>query len=217
MDVLTARYNMVTQQIQPLGVLNPKILRTLEATSREKFVPTAYQNIAYADCNVPIGNGRVLLAPHIIGRMLQALNLQGTEEVLEIETGTGYLTALLAQLSMHVTSLESNKVLAAQANQILLSMGIHKYEIITGNAISVLKGTRGFDVVVLTGSVPVLPKIFAQHVNLGGRIFAVIGRAPLMHACIFTRLNEENWSKTILFETEIPSLRETTDVTVFEF
>lgn len=215
--MLTARYNMVTQQVQPLGVLNGLIIHAMQTCRRELFVPIAYQNIAYADVNIPIGNGRVLLAPNIIGRMLQALNLQGTEQVLEIETGTGYLTALLAQLSLHVTSLETSKALALHANNKLLAMGLNNYEIITGNATNILKGNKGFDVVVLTGSIPFLPKLFAQHVKYGGRLFAVVGQMPIMHACIFTRINEEDWSKTILFETAIPSLREITDVRAFEF
>lgn len=217
MDMDLARHNMVEQQIKPHSVLNPKILHLLESLHRENFVPMAYQQIAYADTSVPLGNNRILLPPDIIGRLLEALRFNGSEQVLEIGTGTGYLTALLARLSQHVTSVEVLKPLALQANRNLLDLGIKNYEIITGNALEVLKGSKAFDVIVLTGSITYLPKRLSNHLKYGGKLFAVLGHDPIMQACIFTRINEGEWSKTTLFETVVPPLKEIIDVTTFEF
>lgn len=217
MEMQIARYNMVEQQIKPLGVLNKHVLQLLLSCRREDFVPTAYQQIAYADTAIPLGNGRILLPPNIIGRLLQSLNFKGTEQILEVDTGCGYLTALLAQLGRHVTSIENLKPLAMQANKKLGALGLKNYELITGNASEVLRGSKAFDVIVLTGSVPYLPKLFSNHLKFGGRLFAVVGHGPVMHACIFTRINEGEWSKATLFETVIPPLKEIIDVTTFEF
>lgn len=217
MDMDLARHNMVEQQIKPHGVLNPKIIQLLATMHRETFVPMAYQQIAYADTSVPLGNGRVLLPPSIIGRLLEALHFTGTEQVLEIGTGTGYLTALLAQLSQHVTSVEMLKPLALQANRNISELGIKNYEIIAGNALQVLKGSKAFDVIVLTGSIAYLPKTLCNHVKFGGKLFAVLGHEPIMQACILTRINEGEWTKTTLFETVVPPLKEIIDVTTFEF
>lgn len=217
MDMNLARHNMVEQQIKPLGVLNKHILRLFASIPREDFVPFAYQQIAYADAAIPLGNGRVMLSPGIIGQLLQALELNGTEQILEIGTGSGYLTALLAELGHHVTSIETLKPLAAQANRKLADLGLNNYEIITGNATTTLKGAKAFDVIVITSSIPYLPKAFCDHLKYGGRLFAVVGHAPAMHACIFTRINEEEWSRTTLFETVVPPLKEIINVTTFEF
>lgn len=217
MDMALARHNMIEQQIKPHGVLDPKIIQLLESLQRETFVPMAYQQIAYADTAVPLGNGRALLPPHIIGRLLEALRFNGSEQVLEVGTGTGYLTAILAKLSQHVTSVETLKPLALQAHRNLDDLGIKNYEIITGNALEVLKGSKAFDVIVLTGSISYLPKVLSHHLKYGGKLFAVLGHEPIMQACIFTRINEGEWSKTTLFETVVPPLKEIIDVTTFEF
>lgn len=217
MNLELARYNMVEQQIKPLGVTNPQILQLMLDLRRENFVPTAYQQVAYADTSIPLGNGRVLLSPGIIGQMLQALQFTGNERILEIGSGTGYLTALLAELGQHVTCFEPLKPLATQANRHLSELHLSNYEIITGDALITLKGSKAFDVIALTGSVPYLPKLFSNHLCYSGRLFAIIGRQPAMHACIFTRINEGEWSKTILFETVIPPLKGIVDATVFDF
>ncbi len=217
MSMQLARYNMVDQQIKPLGVLDERILNAFLSCPREQFVPAAYQNVAYADTALPLGNGRMLLAPNVIGRMLQALALNGSEDILEIGAGTGYITALLAKLGRHVTSIENSKPLVMQANTKLAALALTNYEIITGTATKVLQGNKGFDVIVLTGSVPYLPKVFSSHAKRGGRLFAVLGHAPAMYACIFTRINEEEWSQVRLFETVIQPLKEIADVATFEF
>lgn len=217
MDTNLARHNMVEQQVKALGVLDERILALMSISHRDEFVPLAYQQIAYADTAIPLGNGRELLAPSVIGRMLQSLDFDGSEQILEIGTGSGYITALLAELGQYVTSIENLKPLAVQANRKLGELGLQNYEIITGNAIEILQGNKAFDVIVLTGSVPYLPKAFSNHLKFDGRLFAIVGRAPVMHACIFTRINEEEWSKDILFETVAPPLKEIVDVTTFEF
>lgn len=216
MDMLTARHNMVTQQLQPHGV-DEHVLKVFAEIPREQFLPARYKDIAYADTNVPIGNGKVLLAPDILGRLTQALNLQGHEEVLEIESGTGYLTAILAKLSLHVTSVESIKPLALLSNKNLYALNIKNFEIISGDMQTALQSHGAFDVVVITGSLHFVPHLFASQLTIGGKLFAVVGRDTCMHACIFTRINEREWYRTTLFETVIPPLREITNATAFEF
>lgn len=217
MNMLLARHNMVAQQIKPVGVLNPRIIEIMANCPREIFVPAAYQEVAYADAEIPLGNGRIMLAPNIIGRLLQALNIQQNQEVLVVEAGSGYLTALVAQLGLHVTSFETNKSLAIQANKKLAALGIKNYEVINANANDNLQGKNNFDVIILTESMQHTPRFYNHYLKPGGKLFAVVGHAPVMHACIFTRISEEEWSKEILFETNIPSLRETIDATSFEF
>ncbi len=221
MNALLARTNMIEQQIKPVDVLDPKILKAFDLP-RDLFVPVTYKNVAYADSNIPIGNDRVLLAPNIIGRLLQSLALKPNQEVLEIQTGCGYLTGMLAQLCQHVTSFETNKSLAIQANKKLASLGLNNYEILNADGRdgldnNVIKGSEFFDVVVLTESVPSIPKIYGQQLKIGGKLFAVVGQAPVMHACIFTKISKEGWSSEKLFETMIPPAKETTEVTTFEF
>jgi protein-L-isoaspartate(D-aspartate) O-methyltransferase len=217
MDVEAARLNMVERQIRPWGVLDEKILKLLMTCPREKFVPEGYQQFAFADIQIPLGHDEVMLQPKVIGRILSALKLTGKQNVLEIGTGSGYLTALLAKLSRSVTSIEINSSLALQASKRLSGLGIFNAEVIHGNVLYTLKGGKAFDVVVITGSLIDLPIGITHKTKYGGSLFAIVGHEPAMQACIFTRINEEEWSKSILFETVIPPLKEIQNVTTFEF
>jgi protein-L-isoaspartate(D-aspartate) O-methyltransferase len=209
--------SLVQNQLKPCQVLDPNVLQLMRNTPRELFVPASFKSLAYAATEIPLGHEQHMLNPTLIGQILQALELNGHEQVLEIGTGSGYLTYLLANLSNHVSSVEINTSLAAQASKRLASLGQKNIEIICGNAFTILKGAKAFDALVLTGSVPSLPNAVIQQAKIGGRLFAVIGQAPLMHACIFTRINEEESSKTTLFETVVPPLRELANAPNFEF
>lgn len=217
MDMYHARHNLVEHQIIPCGVLDVRIVDALLAIPREHFVPTAFQQLAYADAEIPLGYGQVMLQPSFIGRVLQGLQIQGSEQILEIGIGSGYLTALLSKLGQHVTSVELNKQLAVMADSKLKALQINNAEIIIGNAVNQLKSPKSFDVAVITGSLPYLPKNIAMQIKYGGRLFITLGKAPVMEACIFTRINEEGWSQDKLFETEIRPLEEIVDAATFEF
>jgi protein-L-isoaspartate(D-aspartate) O-methyltransferase len=217
MDFAVARLNMVKKQIQPWGVLDEQLLKLFMSCPRENFVPENYQALAYADTQIPLGHGQLMLEPKIIARSIAALKLTGKEHVLEIGTGSGYLTYLLAKLSRSVTSVELNKSLATQANHRLATLGILNTEIICGSALNVLQGAKAFDAVILTGSVTDLPRGLAYKTKYGGVLFAIICSRPVMHACIFTRINEDEWSKTNLFETVAPPLEEIKNAATFEF
>lgn len=217
MNIEEARLNMVERQIQSWGVLDRQLLKQLTLCPRENFVPEKYKSVAFADTQIPLGYGQYMLEPKIIGRILNALKLTGKEHVLEIGTGSGYLTYLLAKLSHRVTSLELIKPLALQANQHLQALGLANVEIISGNALNIIHENKLFDTVVITGSLTDLPRGLAYKIKYGGTLFAIIGSRPVMHAYIFTRIKRDEWSKTKLFETVVPPLEEVKNVSTFEF
>lgn len=217
LDPKPARSNMVEQQIRPWHVLDEKVLQLMETINREDFVPSSYQAVAFADTSIPLGHDQFMLPPALIGRILAALAIQPSNNVLEIGTGSGYLTALIAKLARFVTSVELYQPLAAQAHKHLTDLKLRNLEILQGNAIEILRGGKAFDVVVLTGSVQQLPKNIINQTKIGGQLFAVIGSKPVMQACIFTRMNEGTWSKNCLFETVTPPLEGITNAATFEF
>lgn len=217
MDIEQARLNMVQNQIRTWNVLDDKILNLLTLCPREIFVPSAFKDLAFADTQIPLGHGQVMLQPAVVGRILNAINLDTHDHVLEIGTGSGYLTALMAQLCRSVTSIEENKPLALQAQRNIQELGLRNVEIINGDTFTVLKGSKAFDVVVFTGSVGSLPRELINQTKYGGCLFAIVGYEPVMQACIFTRIKEEEWTKAILFETVVPPLKERFNVATFEF
>ncbi len=222
MDSLALRHNMVDRQVRTWEVLDQKTLNLMLSVAREDFVPTNFAQLAYADSQIPLGFGEVMLEPKIIGRILQALNLTGKEDILEVGTGSGYLSALLSKVSRHVTTIEINKPLALQAASRFVTMGLNNIEILCGNVMDIIKGAKSFDVVVLTGSLPTLPAFIANQVRYAGqaatgKVFAVLGQAPIMHACLFTRIKEDEWAKTRLFETMLTPLKEIINVEQFDF
>ena len=182
MNLEQARFNMVEQQIRTWEVLDPAVLDLLYAVPREDFVPAAYRNLAFADLEIPIGEGESMMAPKIEARIVQALSLRKTDRVLEIGTGSGYLTALLAHCAAHVYSLEIRPGLAAFGRANLERHGADNV------TLEVADGARGdpkrapYDAIVLTGSTPVLPAALREQLAPGGRLFAVVGEPPVMVA-----------------------------------
>ena len=207
MNIEQARFNMVEQQVRPWDVLDPSVLALLSEIPRERFVPQGRESLAFADLELPIGHGEVMLSPKLQARIAQEVALRPGDRVLEIGTGTGYLTALLARLCSHVTSVEIHEDLAGGARERLDALGLGNVQVVTGDAARGWPSATAFDAIVLTGSVPVLPEAYARALAVGGRLFAVVGEAPVMSAMLVTRESDEAFVHTVLFETMIAPLR----------
>ena len=201
-----ARSNMVEQQIRTWEVLDQAVLDLLYAVPREDFVPRAYRTLAFADMEIPIGEGEKMMAPKIEARIVQALAPHKTERVLEVGTGSGYLTALLAHRAAHVHSVEIRPALAAFGRDNLARHGADNVTLETGDAARGWPTRAPYDVIVLTGSTPVLPKALLDQLAPGGRLFAVVGEAPVMSARLIVATAPGVWHGTDLFETVIAPL-----------
>ena len=204
-DVERARFNMVEQQIRTWDVLDPEVLDLLFTVRREEFVPEAYRTLAFADLELPLGNGQVMWQPKLEARVLQELRIKPGEKVLEIGTGTGYFTALLAARGAQVTSVEIDPKRAAEARAKLARHGAANVRVEEGD------GSRGFgrnayDAIVLTGSTPLLHDGFAKQLAPGGRLFAIVGEAPVMTARLVRWPAPGAPVATDLFETVTPPL-----------
>jgi protein-L-isoaspartate(D-aspartate) O-methyltransferase len=211
-----ARENMVEQQIRPWDVLDSRVLETLATLPREGFVPAAHSALAYADLELPLGHGQRMMKPVIEGRTLQALDVQAGEDVLEIGTGSGFLTACLAAMGREVVSLELRPELAAAAQASLEAAGLgSNVRIETADALT-WSTDRQFDVVCVTGAVDSLPASFLQWLRPGGRLFVVRGRSPVMDAVL---IHNDPAGPRIesLFETDLPYLTGAAPVAQFVF
>jgi len=206
-DLERARFNMVEQQIRPWEVLDQEVLDLLFAVRREEFVPAQYRSLAFVDTEIPLGHGEKMLAPKIEARMVQALAVKPGDRVLEVGTGSGYMTALLAKRGAHVYSVEIIPEFSAQAAAKLEAHGITNVTLEVGDAARGWDRHAPYDVIVLTGSVPVLADAFERSLNPGGRLLAVIGEAPAMEARLITCTAPDTYNSIGLFETCIPALR----------
>ena len=185
-DMEQARFNMIEQQIRPCEVLEGRILELLTQVRREHFVPKAMVELAFADMEIPLGYGASMWQPKLEARTVQELHLVSSDEVLEVGTGSGYLTALLSALAGHVTSVEIVPQLAASAKQKLAAYHHNNISVETGDASHGWGKGVSYDVIVLTGSTPVLPVTFQNSLKVGGRLFAIVGDAPAMEAKLIT-------------------------------
>jgi protein-L-isoaspartate(D-aspartate) O-methyltransferase len=214
-----AREQMVGQQVRAWDVLDERVLATLRALPRELFVPQAQQHLAYADVAVPLPHGQHMLRPVIAGRMLQALGLTGTERVLEIGTGSGFLTACLAANAESVRSLEIFPDLAQGARTNLAAAGVRNAEVVAADAVEAAAdlGAAQFDVVVMTASLPQYDARFARPVRVGGRLLVTVGAAPVMEVCLVRRSAEDTWQRSLLFETVLDPLLNVQRPAAFDF
>jgi len=212
-----ARFNMVEQQIRPWEVLDSRVLSLLETIHREDFVPVRYRKLAFADLAVPLVCGQFMMRPKIEARMLQALNLREDESVLEIGTGSGFVTACLASLAKCVVSVELFEELHQKASLELQDKGIANAELFLGDVMGSWQPEQAHDVVVVTGSVPQVLEQFKGWVNPGGRLFVVTGDSPAMEARLLTRLDVTEWAEESLFETDLPRLVNAEPPPEFEF
>lgn len=212
-----ARFNMIEQQIRTWEVLDTKVLDLLKEVPREDFVPPQYIGLAFADIEIPIGDGQTMLSPKVEGRILQALEIKKTDRVLEIGTGSGYLTALLAKSAKEVVSVETSAALSKQAKQRLAKHQIENVTLEVGSAVEGWPSKTPFDVIVFTGSLPVSPEAVKQNLAIGGRMFVVIGDAPAMHATMIRRISADNFKIDVIFETCLPPLNNAPQPDRFQF
>ena len=205
MNIDYARLQMVNQQVRGWNVYDEDVLAMLGQLPREHFVPDEFISLAFADMALPIGHGEFMMTPTIEGRLLQALSLDGDENVLEIGTGSGFMTACLARLAGHVTSLDIYPDFIKRAGRSLEEEGIDNVELIEMDATRELPAGR-FDAIAVTGSIKTFDPRFVEALDVHGRLFVVVGDAPAMEAKLIERTNEHDWTTVALFETELKPL-----------
>jgi len=216
-DLETARFNMVAQQIRPNEVIDERVLDILQTVPREKFVPDEYVGLAFADVAVPIGENQYMMKPVQEARMLQALQVRKGEEVLEIGTGSGFITACLASLGGTVTSYEIHPPLGETATKRLDGFGPRRLDVRIGDGLHANLAPSSFDVIAVTGSVPTYPTFLEELLAPGGRLFAVIGEEPAMTAMLISRNDEGEIWRESLFETVLPMLENAPQPNHFTF
>lgn len=200
-----ARLQMVNQQVRGWNVYNEDVLAMLKSLPREHFVPDDYRSLAFADMSIPLGHGESMMTPTIEGRLLQALNLVGGERVLEVGTGSGFMTACLAKLAAHVTSIDIHADFVDRAIGKLGAVDIDNVELLCMDATQELP-QGSFDAIAVTGSVQVFDPRFVEALDDHGRLFIVVGDAPAMEAKLIERTNAHDWHTVSLFETNLKPL-----------
>ncbi|MDE2295737.1 MAG: protein-L-isoaspartate O-methyltransferase [Gammaproteobacteria bacterium] len=205
MDTRAARRQMVDQQIRTWDVLDARVLDAIAAIPREAFVPAAYRAVAFADAPIPIGLGQTMLAPKLHGRILQALEVTPADSALEVGTGTGYLAACLSRLAARTRSIDIHPQFIDQARTTLAALPLAPIALAVRDAFS--PETLGeYDVIALTGSMPRYDARFERALAIGGRLFAIVGTAPVMEAILVRRVGTDEWVRESLFETVIDPL-----------
>lgn len=217
MDFEVARANMVESQIRTWEVLDQRVLDLVLEVKRESFVPPAYRDLAFADMEIPLGHGEVMLAPKLEARLVQELGLNPTDRVLEIGTGSGYMTALLARLAAQVVSVEIVPDFSRAAAVRLAENGIRNATLEIGDGALGWARSAPYDAILVTGSLPMLPEDFPAQLAPGGRLIAVVGRAPIMTAQLVTCLAPGKITTVGLFETSIPPLKHAREPERFVF
>ena len=206
MNIEQARFNMVEQQIRTWEVLDPEVLDLLFEVKRENFVPDEHRSLAFADLEIPLGHGESMMQPKVEARILQELAIRPHENVYEVGTGSGYLAALMAKRGRHVTSAEIHPSLHSFGAGNLRSAGIHNVTLLQGDGARAPLAESAFDVIVLTGSTPILPQAFLDRLSPGGRLFAVVGDPPVMKAILVRQPVAGAFQHTELFETLVKPL-----------
>jgi len=206
MDFEQARHNMIEQQIRTWEVLDLSVLELFQTLHREDFVPASYRRLALADINIPLSHGQVTMTPKMEARLLQSLAIQRSDRVLEVGTGCGFLTALLGCCAGSVHSVDIFPEFTASAAPKLSRHGIGNVHLYTGDAALGWPQAGPYDVMVITGSVPVLPDAYAEQLAPGGRLFVIVGQAPAMEALLITRTSGDGLARESLFETDLPPL-----------
>ena len=206
MDIEQARFNMVEQQIRPWEVLDTKVLDLLFHVKREEFVGETQRSLAFTDTELPLANGACMLQPKQEARMVQDLTLEPGDKVLEIGTGSGYVTALLASLAAQVCSLDTDSAQQARARASLKQAGIENVELIEGNGLKGLESRAPFDAIFVGGSVPVVPETLKNQLAVGGRMIITVGTEPVMSVCLIRRESQTEFRETRLYETCVKRL-----------
>ena len=217
MDYEQARFNMIEQQVRTWDVLEQRVLDTLSTIHREDFVPEPYKRLALADINIPLANGQVTLQPKIEARLIQTLNITDRDKILEVGTGCAYLTAILSRFGKEVISIDMFPEFASEGEIKLNRYNINNVSLITENAIDGWSAQAPYDVIVISGSLPMANREIEQQLNLGGRLFVIVGQSPVMDATLVTRISEDQWTRESLFETDIPALIGAKEISKFKF
>ena len=216
-DLETARFNMIAQQIRPWEVIDERVLEALETVPRERFVEEEYQGLAFADVALPIGEGQAMMKPVQEARMLQALAVQPGDSVLEIGTGSGFVTACLARLGGVVTSYEIHSALSEAAARRLSALKVNNVELVAGDGLHASLAPASFRVIAVTGSLPTYPDYLEELLAPGGRLFVVVGEEPAMTAMLVTRSEGGEIWRENLFETVLPRLENALQPDPFHF
>lgn len=217
MNVELARFNMVEQQIRPWDVLDDRVLTAILNTPREEFVPQESKSLAFVDIDVPIAHNEVMMSPKLEARLLQALGVAEDDVVLEVGTGSGYVTALLAKLAKHVYSVDIYADFTSEARERFEKDTVKNATFETGDAVNGWPQHGPYDAIFISGSLPVLPEAFQNSLKIGGRLVAIVGQAPTMEAVVITRSGENAWGQESLFETVLPALRNAVTPQTFDF
>jgi protein-L-isoaspartate(D-aspartate) O-methyltransferase len=205
LNVELARHNMIEQQVRPWDVLDSRVLEALTAVRREDFVPPACRNLAFADLCLPLGHDESMMKPVVEGRILQAASPTRAESVLEIGSGSGFLTACLARLSSEVLSVELRADFADSARTRLHAANVRNAKVEIADAVRGFDPQRQFDVMVVTGAVYELPQHWHGWIKPAGRIVAIVGSSPVQRATLYTK-RDAGWDEQPLFETDLPYL-----------
>ncbi len=221
MNTEQARFNMIEQQIRPWDVLDLGVLSLLAMVRREDFVPAAYKALAFVDCEVPLADsghdGQCMLVPRVEARLLQEAHVQRHERVLEIGAGSGFMAALLAHRAQSVITLECVPALARMAADNLKRAGVLNASVREMDGARGLASEAPFDVILLSGSVPEVPQVLLDQLKVGGRLLAIVGQEPVMHALRITRLSDTTLQTDSLFDTVAPRLHGVAEPTRFAF
>lgn len=205
MNIEAAREQMIEQQLRAWEVLDNRVLDTIRALPRERFVPELYRELAFADTSIPLTDGQQMLPPKLEGRILQALALGPDDQALEIGVGSGYLAACMAHLCSRVRGVEIFADIAARATTNLRLAAVNNAVVETADAMQ-LQGDGAYDAIAVTASLPLWDERWHRHLKVGGRMFVVVGVAPIMEAWKITRTGEREWQRESLFETVLPAL-----------
>ena len=207
MNVEQARFNMIEQQIRPWDVLDAGVLSLLAMMRREDFVPAQHKALAFVDAEVPLPGGQFMLSPKVEARLLQEAQVQRHERVLEIGAGSGFMAALLSHRAQSVTSLEIRPELVQFARDNLRRAGVHNVDVREADGAVGLPGEAPFDVIVLSGSVALVPQDLLNQLRIGGRLIGIVGSEPVMRAVRITRVADSSFKTVELFDTVAPRLQ----------
>ncbi|HEY5806343.1 MAG TPA: protein-L-isoaspartate O-methyltransferase [Povalibacter sp.] len=205
MNIELAREQMIGQQVNAWGVLDDRVLAAMREVPRERFTPPAWQGLAFADASIPLPQDQWMLPPKVHGRILQALDLNPGDLALEVGTGSGYLAACMGRLAGRVRSLEIIPELAESARKQLLAIAANRVSVETADAMQLDEQSR-YDAIAVTGSLPLYDERFQRALKIGGRLFVIVGQAPVMEAWKITRAGEREWQREGLFETIVQPL-----------
>lgn len=200
-----AKFNMIEQQLRPWEVLDGNVLSVIDQINREDFVPEMYKGLSYADCQIPLSKSTAMFPPTVEGRMLQALLVTPDDRILEIGTGSGYITACLATLGKQVLSLDIDANSQQTAAAVFEQLSIDNVSLAEANAFECTYDQE-FNVVAVTGSVNSVPENLKQALSIGGRLFIIVGESPAMQSLLITRVSSNEWTTESLFETDLPAL-----------